>query len=192
MRIESITVSNYRSLENCTINFPGFYSAISGKNNAGKSNLLRVIRSFFSSEEDFDPFAPETAPISFKQDYPLWKRRDDQKSPIKFSLTIIVDKIKDEGFYKFVQTFLQHNDTADRLTLEFGAIFEEKASSPQLTLTCSGTPITDKFKIEEIHKRLRSSRAFVFHNSTQSRTPYAFSQRSNSPFGTMSPEDQEK
>lgn len=192
MRIENISVKNYRTLVDCQIKFPDFYSAISGKNNAGKSNLIKVIRSFFVVDDEFDPFSTDTTSVSFKQDYPLWKKRDEQKNPIEFILTIRVDKIRDEGFYRFVQTFLQLECNDPDLVLDFGVKYEEKASNAKYSLVCQGALIEDEFKIQEIHKRLRNSNAFVFHNSTQSRHPYAFSQKTNSLFGTMSSDDRDK
>ena len=49
MFIRTIEVSNYRTLENFSINFNGYYTAISGKNNAGKSNVLRAIKTIVDS-----------------------------------------------------------------------------------------------------------------------------------------------
>ena len=49
MFIRTIEVNNYRTLENFSINFNGYYTAISGKNNAGKSNVLRAIKTIVDS-----------------------------------------------------------------------------------------------------------------------------------------------
>lgn len=42
MFIKSLEASNFRTLENFNVVFNGYYTAISGKNNAGKSNILRA------------------------------------------------------------------------------------------------------------------------------------------------------
>lgn len=192
MRIDHLSVKNYRTLVDCSIDFPDYYSAISGKNNAGKSNLLKVMSAFFIEEDEFDPYAGEIMSVSHKADYPLWKRKDEQKDQIHFSMRIRVHKHKDEGLFKFVQTFLSFSCADEDLTLEFGLTFNEKLGGPTYSLSCQGNAVEDDFKIQEIHKKLRTSNAFVFHNSTQSRNPYAFNQRALSFFGSPTQEDKEK
>lgn len=49
MFIKSLEASNFRTLENFNVVFNGYYTAISGKNNAGKSNILRAIRTIVHS-----------------------------------------------------------------------------------------------------------------------------------------------
>lgn len=53
MIIKKLNVQNYRTLENVEVEFKGYYTAISGKNNAGKSNIIRVIRGIFKSWNSF-------------------------------------------------------------------------------------------------------------------------------------------
>lgn len=192
MRIDHLSAVNYRTLVDCSIDFPDYYSAISGKNNAGKSNLLRVMRAFFIEEDEFDPYGGDVTSVSHKADYPLWKRKDDKKEPIQFLMRIRVHKHRDEGLFKFVQTFLSLSCADEDLILEFGLTFDEKIGSPKYSLSCQGNSVDDNFKVQEIHKKLRTSNAFVFHNSTQPRHPYAFNQRALSFFGSPSQEDSEK
>lgn len=192
MRIDHLSVKNYRTLVDCSIDFPDYYLAISGKNNAGKSNLLKVMRAFFVEEDDFDPYGGDATSVSHKADYPLWKRKDEPKEAIQFSMRIRVHKHRDEGLFKFVQTFLALQCKDDELVLEFGLEFNEKASTPNYRLACQGELINDHFKVQEIHKRLRTSNTFVFHNSTQPKHPFAFNQKALSFFGSPSTEDREK
>jgi AAA15 family ATPase/GTPase len=192
MRIDHISATNYRTLVDCSIDFPDYYSAISGKNNAGKSNLLKVLRAFFIESDDSDPYGEDVTSVSHKKDYPLWKRKDETKEPIRFEICIRVHKHRDEGLYKFVQTFLSLSCADDDLILEFGLNFEEKTNLPNYTLKCQGVAIDDNFKVQEIHKKLRTSNAFVFHNSTQPKHPYYFNQRVLSFFGSPIQEDRDK
>gem|GEM_PF-3390314 len=43
MKLTSIHVKNFRTLEDVSVPFAGYYTAISGQNNAGKTSLLRAI-----------------------------------------------------------------------------------------------------------------------------------------------------
>ena len=47
MKIDNVSVQNYRTLEDITIDFSGYYTAISGRNNAGKTTLIKVLRETF-------------------------------------------------------------------------------------------------------------------------------------------------
>lgn len=47
MKIEYVKVKNYRTLQDIEVQFDGYYSAISGQNNAGKTSLMKVIRDVF-------------------------------------------------------------------------------------------------------------------------------------------------
>lgn len=192
MRIDHLSVKNYRTLVDCSIDFPEYYSAISGKNNAGKSNLLKVMRAFFIEEDVFDPYGGEVMSVVHKTDYPLWKRKDEIKDPIQFKMRIRVHRHKDEGLFKFVQTFLSFTCSEDDLVLEFGLTYKDKSGTPIYSLSCQEDLVEDDFKIQEIHKKLRTSNAFVFHNSTQPKHPYAFNQKALSFFGSPTQEDREK
>ncbi len=44
MKISKLAVENFRTLETIQLDFPGYYSAISGKNNSGKTNVVKVRR----------------------------------------------------------------------------------------------------------------------------------------------------
>ena len=51
MRITKLYIQNFRSIENLSLDFPHFYTAICGKNDAGKSNVIRVLRLLFKTTE---------------------------------------------------------------------------------------------------------------------------------------------
>ena len=44
MKLEKLSIKNYRTLEDISISFDGYFSAISGKNNAGKTTVIKSIR----------------------------------------------------------------------------------------------------------------------------------------------------
>lgn len=191
MKIDEIIVKNYRTLHDCSIRFPDYYTALSGKNNTGKTSILKAIRLFFMEEDDFDPFAIEAPSVSYKSDYPLWKRTDEQKEPIQFKLKLLVYRDKDAGLFKFVETFLSFCCEGDNIVLELGIEYNG-SSEPQLSLACSGKAETDHFKIQEIHKRIKKSNAFFFHNSTEPKHRYYLRHNLWSFFGSVPNEDKDK
>lgn len=50
MKIKDIHLKNFRSFEDCKIEFEDFYTAICGKNNSGKSNIVRAILNVFERQ----------------------------------------------------------------------------------------------------------------------------------------------
>ena len=44
MKIASLRIRNYRTLESLDLTFPSSYAAICGANDSGKTNIVRAIR----------------------------------------------------------------------------------------------------------------------------------------------------
>ena len=68
MKIKELELTNFRSFEHGIVSFDDYYTAISGKNNAGKSNLLKAIKTFFGYYEGFSPFYDEKRTVPFSSD----------------------------------------------------------------------------------------------------------------------------
>lgn len=192
MKVTKIIVKNYRCLENCEIRFPDFYNALSGKNNSGKSNVLRVLRLFFRDNNDFDPFSIESLSINIKSDYPVWKQKKEEKEPIYFELTLSVDKNSDAGLFRFIDTFLSLCCKEDTINIVLGREYSEEKTEEKLTLNCNGIDPKDYFKVSEIHKKIRSSNSLYFHNSIFPRHRYYNQHDFASFFGDILKEDQKK
>lgn len=56
MRIAKLSVRNYRTLESLDLEFSSFYSAICGKNDSGKTNVVNLIRRLMQEERQFPPY----------------------------------------------------------------------------------------------------------------------------------------
>jgi AAA15 family ATPase/GTPase len=173
MKIESLKIKNYRSLAEVDVEFVDFYTAISGANNAGKTSLLKAIRLFFTDDETFDPFAGDAPEVSHKIDYPSWKTSDDEKQDISFEIVLFIQKQADAGLFRFIETFVKSNLSAvETLQIVLKRSYSASNINVALELKVSGKPIDDHYTVDEIHKKIRLSNAFYFHNSTQPRHRY--------------------
>ena len=59
MKITSLEVKNYRTLENINLMLSDGYNAVCGKNNSGKSNLFKAIRTIgnpYTLYIDYSPY----------------------------------------------------------------------------------------------------------------------------------------
>lgn len=177
MKIIKIKALNYRSLENIEIEFNAYYNALSGKNNCGKSNIIKTILSFLTY--DLRIFSPLTSgPINFASDYPSWKTKDKIKEPINVEITLELNKENDAGIYKFISEliFKEEQNKDKNVILKINAEHKPDNSNAIINLYFGNEKIEDEYKKEELLNRLRSSESVIFHNSTENE-PFFFSQR---------------
>ncbi len=169
MRIKELELSNYRSFEHCAVSFDDCYTAVSGKNNAGKSNLLKALKTFFGFFEGFSPFYDDDEPVNVQRDFPRWiaASQPSYKRIIKIRAVLSIVNDADESIFKLITTLCEQ-EAGDNsvISLDITLMFEARK-----TLKCimkvNEKSIDDEFKKNEILSRIRSPRNFYFHNSTQ-------------------------
>src|SRR5690554_1303669 len=59
MKIKSVKISKFRSIENGVFECRDLHAVI-GQNNAGKSSVLRALNSFFNPDDEIDSFKDGT------------------------------------------------------------------------------------------------------------------------------------
>lgn len=65
MKIEKIEIKNYKTLEDVNVNFDGYFSSISGQNNAGKTSIVKAITSIFKGGEENFSFFDDNDDLSY-------------------------------------------------------------------------------------------------------------------------------
>ncbi len=160
MRIKGIKLSNYRTFENIDLRIPAYYTAICGKNDSGKTNVVRAIRNII--REDYFPWSDNQSLSS--NDYPKWKD-DNEKEPIRIELNLEIDSSKDSGLFNFINTYLSldHKETQLNIILVFSYSFKTERQDVEVTI--EDDTYKDS-KAQEILTRLQSSKIILFHNST--------------------------
>lgn len=172
MIIKKNIATNYRTLENVELNFNGFYTAISGKNNAGKSNVIRAIRGILNpgmrlrlrggsifSVENFD----------WKDDITSWKK--DSKEDISIKLTFEIHKESDAAIYKFLTDLIFKKTTNftitenETLQINYTKTFKNESS---YNIFLGENEVIEDYQKQEVLKRLRNADCLIFHNSTTS------------------------
>ncbi len=82
--IQKVHIKNFRSIVDETIDFTDFNCFV-GKNDSGKSNVLKALNLFFNDETDFN------MPFDFERDYSQFaKRGQKQAKEISIALDIMV------------------------------------------------------------------------------------------------------
>jgi len=173
MKIERVIIKNYRTLEDLDIQINTFYTAVCGKNNAGKSCLIQVIKNILGFEanpfEDYD----ETE-VSHKDDYTIWK--EDKTEPILFCLEIKLFSDNDAGLIKFIETFVKAEEAQvvpkeDTNILRISLIFNCKKSIPDEEVFFNEKKLDD-YSSREVMSKIRNSKTLIFHDSTETRRNY--------------------
>jgi putative ATP-dependent endonuclease of the OLD family len=164
MKIKSLKIQNFRSIESLDLTFPRFYSAICGKNDSGKTNIVRAIRGLMKEERIYD--YDEGPDFSFKEDYPKWKQSKSSQGKIFISIILSVNKDADEGLYQFVSTFLSLALTEENIDLHFEAIYSAEDPKQEVKLTINNQTY-DHLKSLEVLKKIQSSQIVFFYNSTE-------------------------
>lgn len=170
MKIKNIHLKNFRSFEDCLIEFEDFYTAICGKNNSGKSNIIRAILNVLG------PMGNRQR-LNYHTDFPVWKSKSSKEN-IELTVRIQLDCKADIGLIKFLQVFLKDtkeekeefeiNDT--QLIIKINLNSNPKDSNTEIIV--EDKSVSDKYKVGEILRRIHFAQVIVFHNSTQPNSPF--------------------
>ncbi|HEY3215820.1 MAG TPA: AAA family ATPase [Candidatus Eisenbacteria bacterium] len=162
MRISRLATKNYRTLENLDLLFPSFYSAICGKNDSGKTNVVRAIRCLMKEDEPFHYVGePE---FSLKNDYTNWLDTTESKArSIHVEIDLRINAESDTGLFEFFRDYLSLGCVSGDLDLKVAVTH---ASAGAHVEVLAEDQRFDGLKAQEVLKRLQTSRTFLFHSST--------------------------
>jgi putative ATP-dependent endonuclease of the OLD family len=164
MKITKLQVQNYRTLEAISLEFPSYYSAICGRNDSGKTNVVKVVRSLMRDEDPFYPFRDEE--VSFKDDFTKWRDSEAQHASIIFNIEIEVDDIRDTALYQFIITHLKIENAPNLLKVEICSTYVSEGSTPNVTARVLEKKY-EGLEAEEVLKRIQTSNSIFVHNSTE-------------------------
>lgn len=173
MKIEKVVIENYKTLEKLDISINTFYTAICGKNNAGKSSLIQVVKNILGYEvgpfDDINDFE-----VNHKEDFTIWKT--SKSEPICFCLVIRLFSSSDTGLIKFVETFVKAEDSAslrekDSYMLSISVKFHKENNIPDIEIQFEEKKLED-YPTREVITKIRNSKTLIFHDSTEVRRNY--------------------
>ena len=167
MRIRKLDLKNYRTFESLELNFPAFYAAICGQNDAGKSNIIRALLILLGPEEPFYR-RRRSRDIDVETDFPKWLPPNNRA--IEISCTIEVDKDADAGLYSFLKEWLEIDQEPQQITL-VPRVRKSEKDAYEITVSVGEREFSG-LKAQEVQKRLRST--LLVHNSTEHDSIYSF------------------
>jgi predicted ATP-dependent endonuclease of OLD family len=191
MIIKRLKTKNYRSLEDLDVEFNPYYNALSGKNNSGKSNIIRALVTFLTY--DYRIFRDYyTSAIHYASDYPYWKKKEREKGNITIEIELELDVNNDAGLFKFIKELIFKNEEDfknTKETLKIKAVQEAEQKETKISITFGEIEIIDEYKRDELINRLRSSKSILFHNSTENVPLYFYRSNRDSLISYLGKED---
>lgn len=160
MKVDSLAVRNYRTLENISIDFSGYYTAISGQNNAGKTTLIKVLRETFKDQQ-WERFAfAGDGEFSYREDKTQWVTGNPD---IIFDYSISIDKESDLGLFQFIERFADKTIAISEISLR---LCLSRNSKDEISCVCevNEAPISE-YESNEIWQKLISSNLAFVHDS---------------------------
>lgn len=179
MKIQTLYARNYRTLESINLTFPSYYCALSGKNDCGKTNVLRVLQGLFKYQPHMYLLHVTfggASQISIKDDFPHWLAKDTSQKSIEIQLELHVFRQSDEGLYQFLVDYLDLKDQKDILPIKIKLLVSDEFPDGVASATVNGYE-ADSRRAQEVLKKLQSSPTVLFHNSTGPEMPLFFPRR---------------
>lgn len=161
MKICRIRANNFRTLENFDLNLRPNYCAISGKNNAGKSAIVKIIQYFLDDRDEYRYVSPTARGITFTKDCTQWTREEH----VTLEIEVEIHRENDSEVFFVVETFCSHEIVNDLISVRVEQVFPKTGAS-SLSCTVDGE-VLDGQKASEILKKLRAASNLVVHNSTR-------------------------
>jgi putative ATP-dependent endonuclease of the OLD family len=166
MQIKKLEILNYRTLESLKLEFPSFYTAICGRNDAGKTNVVRALRAIMKEDDPYG-FRPEQE-VSLKDDFPKWSTVEPKSRQISMALVVVVSPDADAGLHQFLLTHLALGPKAEPLTMEVVLVhtIDEEDDESQVSVLVEGREFSG-LQAQEVLKKLQNSNTVLFYNSTE-------------------------
>jgi len=159
MKIISVTAKNYRTLEDITLPFSASYCTISGRNNAGKSCIIRLLLALFRRGGPA-PWRRERYTLAYEDDRTQWSKGND---PITISYRLEISQSDDPALLTFIAKLLNREVTQDPscVTLNY------KATSTDTTVQVYVNDIkADSQTSAEIAAKINEADLMFLYNST--------------------------
>jgi putative ATP-dependent endonuclease of OLD family len=166
MKLASIRVRNFRTLEDVTVRFNGFYTAISGQNNAGKTTLLRAICHTFRDNSRELYLYRRRDEITYRDDRTQWAKKDED---IFFNYDVTVSPTEDPGLFQFIEKFNGVKLPEDDAKLHVQIAY--RASDETLCTCWVNERELSTYASKEVLQKLKSSNLAFMHDSAQAFSP---------------------
>lgn len=168
MRLKTITTKNYRTLHDLTLTFANNFCTISGRNNAGKSCVIRLLSALFRVRARYSWQIDETG-LDYKDDKTQWVKDSE---PISALFTLEITRSEDPALISFIEKIATKKIEKPTVTLCVGYTVSDK-DEIAISVAVDGDKVDDK-AAKEIDKRIKDSSLLFLYNSTTRHEEFFF------------------
>ncbi len=166
MKLSSVRIRNFRTLEDVTVQFNGYYTAISGQNNAGKTTLIRAIRRTFRDNSSEIFYFRRRDEITYRDDRTQWAKKDED---IVFDYVVAVSPSEDPGLFQFIEKF--NEDKLPSQDARLRVQVTHKANDETLCACWVNDKELTSYASNELLQKLKSSTLAFMHDSAHASSP---------------------
>jgi putative ATP-dependent endonuclease of the OLD family len=168
MRLAAITTKNYRTLEDITLQFSADYCTVSGRNNAGKSCVIRLLSGLFRPRRSL-PWSLSEGAFDYDEDKTQWVK---DSVPIEVTYLLTITRDEDPALVSFIERIADKK--IDRPDVSVSLKYDvDKDDDLTISVTVDGEPIDAK-AAKEIDKRIKDSQILFLYNSTVHQEEFYF------------------
>lgn len=168
MRLKSITTKNYRTLHDLSLSFSNSYCTISGRNNAGKSCVIRLLSALFRVRSRY-PWQLDESGLDYKEDKTQWIK---DAEPILVSFNLEITRSEDPALISFIEKIATKKIDKEQVTLCV-AYSASDSDDVSVSVSVDGEKVDDK-AAKEIDKRIKDSSLLFLYNSTTRHDEFFF------------------
>lgn len=168
MRVVKLSAKNYRALEDISIEFGKNYCTLSGKNNAGKSAVIRLLNAVFRAGRH-STWSSEGQRFEYIEDKTQWLK---DEAPINVCLQFELTRSDDSALINVIEKLAQTSLQTEVVELEIAYIVT-KDDQTSLKIAVNGSEVPE-IAAKEIDKRIKGSNLLMLHNSTSNFEQYVY------------------
>ena len=186
MRLNTLAVQNYRTLQDINLSFSKHYCTVSGRNNAGKSCIIRLLSSLFRGPLLY-PWRSEQLRFDYKEDKTQWLKTSPA---ITVDYTLGITKAEDPALMSFIEKIASKTFTGQSALLRVSYTITD-ADGLTVAVYIDDDKVDEK-AAKEIEKRIKDSNLLFLYNSTTHHEEYYFGPRHRMMYDFVMSEEEKK
>lgn len=162
MRVNSLQVENFRTLENIELNFDDSFTSISGKNNAGKTSTIKALQALLREKGNTVWWA-DSDPLEYSTGKTQWAKEGE---PIRFTYKLCFSSEEDPGMYQFVLKIASISSYSDKNFILKIVLEITEHTNDDIKVFFNDIQL-EVFAAKEIFSKISSTTLAMYHNSAE-------------------------
>src|SRR5574340_400480 len=167
MRLLELETKNYKTLEQINLKFAPDYCTLSGRNNAGKSAVIRALNILLT--EEARPWLNESNRIDYSEDRTQWIKAG---LSIEIKCKLCLTRADDPALIQFIEKITNRSLPAKESVCEIQLTVSPKNEAATV-IRFNDSGVSDQ-DAREIVRKLKSSNVLFIHNSTADNNEFVF------------------